>query len=129
MYSGKKRKMTEYFLIALVIVLVVTGQLLLKFGMQQIGAISFSREHLFQSSIKVITSPVIISGLILYFFSSFIWLFVISKAELSVVQPITALSYVLITFFSWLLFKEDVSLLRIAGVAAITLGVYLVARS
>ena len=127
--SNNISKMSNYLLILLVIGLVVAGQLLLKSGMTQIGSVSLSREQILPFIVKAVSSPFIISGLVLYFLSTFLWLIVISKAELSSVQPVTALSYVFITFFSWLLFKENVNLIRILGVVAITFGVFLVARS
>lgn len=121
--------MSNYLLVLLCIILVVAGQLLMKYGTTQIGAVSFSKEQLISFLGKAVSSPLILIGFVLYFVSALLWLVVISRQELSSVQPITALSYVFITFFSWLLFKEDVGLVRILGVVAITFGVYLVFRS
>lgn len=121
--------MSNYLLVLLCVALVVIGQLVLKYGIIQIGTVSFSKEQLISFMGKAVASPLIWIGFILYFVSAVLWLVVISRQELSSVQPITALSYVFITFFSWLLFKEDVGPVRILGVAAITLGVYLVFRS
>lgn len=111
------------------IILIAGGQLLLKYGMLKIGYIKLNPEHLLTFLGKVATSPYIITGLGLYFISALIWLIVISREELSSVHPLLALVYVFIIFFSWLLFKEDVGLVRILGVLAIALGVFLVSRS
>jgi drug/metabolite transporter (DMT)-like permease len=122
-------KMINVLLVLFCVILVVCGQLLLKYGMLRIGFIALSPGQLSMFLGKAITSPFIISGLGLYFISSLVWLVVISREELSFVQPLTALSYVIIVFLSWFLFKENVGLVRILGVLAISLGVFLVSRS
>lgn len=121
--------MIKYLLVLLCVVLIVAGQILLKYGMLKIGSIPLNPEQLFSLLGKSISSPLVISGLFLYFVSSLVWLVVISREELSSVQPLTALVYIFTVFFSWLLFKENVGLVRILGVIAIAIGVYLVARS
>ena len=121
--------MINFLLVLICIIFVVVGQLLLKYGMLRIGSIALNLEQLPMLLGKAFSSPFIICGFGLYFISSLVWLVIISREELSFVQPLMALVYIFIVFFSWLLFKEDVGLVRILGVLAITLGVFLVARS
>lgn len=121
--------MMKFLLVFICVILVAAGQLLLKYGMLRIGPIALNPEQFSMLLRKGISSPFIISGLALYFSSALLWLVVISKEELSSVQPLTALVYVFVVFFSWLLFKEDVGLVRILGIIAIAIGVFLVARS
>lgn len=121
--------MMKFLLVFICVILVVAGQILLKYGMLRIGPIALNPEQFSMLLKKAISSPFIISGLALYFISALGWLVVISREELSSVQPLTALVYIFIVFFSWLLFKEDVGLVRILGVIAIAIGVFLVARS
>lgn len=111
------------------VILVATGQLLLKYGMLRIGSIVLNLEQLPMFLGKAFSSPFIICGFGLYLISSLVWLVIISREELSRVYPLMALVYIFVVFFSWLLFKEDVGLVRILGVLAIALGVFLVARS
>ncbi len=124
-----RTKVINLLLVFVVVIFVAAAQLLLKYGMIRIGSIALNLEQLTLFLGKALTSPFIISGLGLYFISSLVWLVVISREELSRVQPLTALVYVFIVFFSWLLFKEGVNLTRIIGVLVISLGVFLVARS
>ena len=121
--------MADYILVLICVVLIVAGQLLLKQGMLEIGFVTLDLQHILVSLRKAVCSPFIISGFALYLVSSFIWLVVISRKELSAIQPLTALSYVFVLFFSWLVFKEDVNPMRMLGVLAITAGVVLVVRS
>ena len=57
----------------------------------------------------------------------FCWLVALSRVELSYAYPFISLSYVLVLLASTTLFKEQVSPLRMLGVAAICLGIYVVA--
>ncbi len=57
------------------------------------------------------------------------WLKTLDHADVSFAQPITALSYVSVALVSKLWFGEAVTLGRIAGMALILAGVFLVARS
>jgi len=101
----------------------VIGQILMKQGMTGDESISLVvyLERFF--------SIWVISGFFLYAFSAFVWLKVLTKVELSFAYPILSTSFVLIVFLSWLIFHEDIALLRAAGVGFICGGVVLVARS
>jgi uncharacterized membrane protein len=49
--------------------------------------------------------------------------------ELSLVYPMVSVAYVLVALFSWYYFKENLSVIRWAGIALIILGVFLISRS
>ena len=57
------------------------------------------------------------------------WILAVARAELSHIYPFMALSYVLVALFSLLLFRENVTALRWAGILVICVGVFLVSRS
>ncbi len=69
------------------------------------------------------------AGIISYGFSFLLWIKVLSKVELSYAYPMVSLGYVLIMIFSYFFFKENITPIRIVGVALIMIGVVLVARS
>lgn len=73
--------------------------------------------------------PQIWIGLILYGLSSVVWLWVLSRAQLSYAYPILALSFPLVVGLSALIFGESISLVRWVGVGFIVLGVSLMART
>ena len=77
----------------------------------------------------VALSPWIIGGVALYGLGTVLWLAVLSRAELSQAYPFVGLSFVLTAIFGWLLFQDAMSPSRIAGIAAIVVGVWLVGRS
>ncbi len=107
----------------------VAGQLLLKVGMSQLGALEISVAALPSLIMRIIMSPYIIVGLTIYFGGVFFWLLALNRADLSYVYPFASLSYVLITLASWLLLHEAVPPLRWIGLVVICVGVMLVARS
>lgn len=100
-------------------IIVAVGQVLWKMGMDGRELKSFS--HL----INAFFSPLILTGIVLYFLATLLWLYILSKTELSSVYPIQALSYVFVLIVSFFLFKEDVSIKSWFGVVIICFGVYL----
>jgi len=121
--------MINYLLILFSVAAAVGGQLSLKHGMLKIGYFQPNLQALPAFLIKALTSPFVLLGLAVYFIGALCWLIVLSRVELSWAHPLTAVTYILIVFLSWVIFKEDVGLVRILGVLAIALGVILVARS
>lgn len=108
--------------------LAVVGQLLLKMGMLRIGKFSFNISTLVHQYIKILLNPFVIAGLVSFFVSMLIWLYVLSRLELSLAYPFVALNYILILFGSYFLFRETITVYKMIGVVVIMVGVYLVAR-
>jgi drug/metabolite transporter (DMT)-like permease len=77
----------------------------------------------------VALSPGVLGGLGLYGLGTVLWLGVLSRVELSQAYPFVGLSFVLTAIFGAVLFHDALSPQRIAGIAAIVLGVWLVGRS
>ncbi len=114
--------MRPFYLILISVSLGVIGQLCLKQGMRGFGG-NFSELFLY-----ALRSPFVISGFGFYALSSLIWLIVLSRVNLSYAYPMLSIGYVLIVFFSWLIFKENIGLWHWAGVILICLGVSLLSR-
>ncbi len=74
-------------------------------------------------------SPVVWGGLVLFGLSAVVWLFALSRVELSFAYPFAALGYVIIVLASLTVLHESVPPLRWAGVAFIIAGIILVART
>ena len=107
----------------------VTGQLLLKHGMTRMGEQSLTAGGLASVGLRIGTSPWVILGLMVYVSGTFFWLIALSRVELSFAYPFASLSYVLILASAWALLGETVSVLRLAGVITICLGVLIVSQS
>ncbi|MFC1478038.1 hypothetical protein ACFL57_01100 [Candidatus Margulisiibacteriota bacterium] len=107
----------------------VVGQLFLKHGMLQIGTFAITAAALSATFLKVITNFSVVFGFFLYGLSAFLWLIVLSRMDLSFAYPLLSVGYILILIFSWMFFKENISIVRWSGVLVICFGVYLISRS
>lgn len=105
------------------------AQLLLKYGMNKLGPLSFSSDNLLQTAASLFTSPAILIGAVLFGASSLLWLLAISETELSYAYPILGLGYAFVAFFSWILFNETLSAVRWIGIITITAGIIVMSRS
>lgn len=122
-----------FALLAIAIALSVSGELMLKLGMNRyaaaFGALDLSPATLLPTLFRVFTQPLIFLGFVLVFGASIFWLAVLSRVNLSFAYPMLALGYVLTALFSRLLFNEAISPTRWAGIVVICVGVVLVSRS
>ena len=121
--------MKPIYLIFISIGLAVMGQLFMKVGMSnyQMGEIDLLNS--IPVFLKIMFRPLVFVGFVCFLASSFFWLLALSVVPLSFAYPMVSISYVLILFFSWFLFKEQVGPIRWLGAAIIIFGVYLISRS
>lgn len=120
---------TMFILILFNVLLNTTAQVTLKMGMDKIGAFDFNWQNLLPISSKVISSPWIISGMLIYVGSVTIWLIVLSRIPVSVAYPIASLGYVTSTIAAYYLCGETITLSKTLGIIIILIGVYLVAKN
>jgi len=116
-------------LILLDVLLNVTGQLSLKYGMSKIGNFSLSLSALPPVFLKAATSLPVLFGLCCYGLGFMVWLIVLSKAEVSYAYPLISLGYVFTAILAWVLFGEALNENRLVGILIICLGVFLIARN
>lgn len=68
----------------------------------------------------------VVSGIILYGLSFFIYTFLISKYDLGYIIPLaTAVVYILIFVASFIIFKESFTMIKIMGISFILVGLVL----
>mgnify|MGYP003798700379 CR=1 FL=1 len=127
MVAKEKRSVltNPFVLISAAVCLGVVGQIMMKSGMNQVGAISSLG---LATLLRVFSNPYVLLGFASYGLSSIAYLMALSKLELSVAYPMIGLGYVLVVLFSWLLLKEQVGALRWLGTLLIVAGVWLVGR-
>lgn len=111
------------------IALNATAQLLLKAGMDKIGHFEFTVNNILPIALRAAFNPYIAVGLACYVVSFVVWLVGLSRVDVSVAYPLLSLGYVFITFAAYFILHENVSALRIIGVAVILAGIFLVTRS
>ena len=104
------------------------AQILLKAGMKQFGNIDL-KNNIINTSISIALNPYIITGFISYGISIILWLWVLSKVDVSLAYPFQALGYIVVTILAWLIFQENISFTRIMALIFITIGLIILAFS
>jgi len=116
-----------YLLIAAVSVCGVVGQVLLKSGMS-----AFQNEQLglnFSTMVAVFSNFNILGGVCLSASGACVWLFVLSRAQLSFALPLSSgLFYILLLLISQFILQEKVTMMRWMGVVVIIAGIFIVTR-
>jgi uncharacterized membrane protein len=118
--------------LVMILVMVVCaniGDLLLKRGMGQIGAVPLSTVGLEHAFLLTITNATIWIGIVFLISFTISYMTVMSWADYSYVMPAGAFGYALLTFLAVVVLREQVSARRWIGVVLICIGVLLVSRT
>jgi len=129
MASEKRLRIKTLLMVLVMVVCAVTGDLMLKRGMSQAGAVQFSGNGLAQALVTTMTSATIWLGIafLLGFMAS--QMTVMSWADYSYVMPAGAFGYALQTFLAVVILHETVTMKRWIGVLLICVGVVLVGQT
>ena len=128
---SKKGSMRMDIAVIYILISVVTGavgQVMLKKGMLSLGPLTLTAKDLIGTALKIGTNPFVFFGLAIYVSGIIFCLVALSRVDLSFAYPFASLSYVLMMIASWIFFKENITLLRVAGSLVIIAGVWLVSR-
>jgi drug/metabolite transporter (DMT)-like permease len=113
-------------LILCVLVLALSGQVLMKKGMNRIGAITLDQPS---KLLQIVIEPLVIGGLFCMALGALVWLVILSRADLSYALPLFGgLVYLALPVISWVFLGESLTLARLAGILLISGGVFLVTR-
>ena len=105
------------------------GDLLLKRGMTDIGAVEFSGTGLTHAFRLTVTNPTIWLGILFLLGFMICYMTVLSWADYSYVMPAGAFGYAMLTFLAVVFLHESVSPRRWVGVILICVGVMLVGQT
>ena len=119
--------MSSIILIFITIILAVTGQVLLKKGMNKIGNISISQ--ISSNLLKIFTNFYILTALLIFIIAFLLWLTILSKFDLSFAYPLVATGYILIALISFIFLKENLTIMRWLGIFLIAIGSYIITRT
>ena len=118
-------KMKPWVILLISVSFTSIGQLVLKKGLLNIGAI----ERLGLRFFQMLVHPLVILGVAFAILGWTAYVMALSKSELSYAYPIWSLTYVVVPLLSLFIYKESISLLKMGGLAFIAVGVILVAIS
>lgn len=122
--SNREANLGSLGLVLTSVALGAVGQLVLKSAMNGLG----QRQLSLQTLMDMATSPTLIIGIGIFGFSTLLWLFALTKADLSFAYPFLSLIYVAVLIGGALFFHEQVTLPRVVGFVVIVAGVLIVAR-
>jgi multidrug transporter EmrE-like cation transporter len=114
-----------YFFVALTVVLTVVGQFLIKWRVNEAGALPPDLHGKMLFVFDLLLNPWVILGLGSAFAASLCWMLAMTKLPLSHAYPFTAVSFVLVVLGGAWLFSEPLSLMKVVGVGLIVAGVAL----
>lgn len=120
--------MDSRFILLLSVVFASVGQVLFKKGMSgfNLSGLGSSLQGIIRTLAGVIFSPFVFSGLVFYVLSTLLWLFALSKTDLSQTYPFTLLTFILVMLASIFIFHETMTMNRIIGSLIIFGGVIVV---
>ena len=117
-----------YLWVGLTILLSVYGQIVLKWRLSSMGAMPDTWQGGAWYLFKVLLDVYVISSFVAAFLASLCWMAALTKFDLSHAYPFTAVSFILVLLFGWLLLGEAISLAKLSGVALIILGIWIGSR-
>jgi len=107
----------------------IIGQLLLKKATAA-QRLNFDPSQLWATVLALALNPYLLGWVLSAGVSAALWIFVVSRFELSLAFPIaTTLSYILILVLSWWLFDEQMTLTRWIGVGLMSAGIFMTYQS
>lgn len=122
-----------FFALTLVLICVflsAIGQFTMKVGMGQVGEIATARQLFnLDTLFRMFTNPYVLTGIFLYGISLVLWLGAMSTLNISLMYPLASLAYVVAAIIAFIFLKEDVTLLRWAGILVIVGGCFLITRT
>jgi len=114
-------------LLATAIVSAVSSQLIFKYWTSGFGALPISLAGIFGLIGKILQSPLMLAGLFLYGLGFLAWIFLLSRATLSMVYPVSlSANIVLVLLLSRVFFHESFYFGQVLGVSLILVGIYFV---
>lgn len=102
----------------------------MKTGMSQVGEIGGLGELFNPSTVfRIFTNVYVIGGLLLYASFVILWLGALSNLDVSFMYPLLSLAYVVAAILAFIFLKEDIILLRWAGIVVVVAGCFMIVRS
>jgi drug/metabolite transporter (DMT)-like permease len=107
-----------------------TGHVMLAKGMKTIGDLTEAPVAVVSGMVgRAVTNPWVLLGVTLQACFFFLYLTLLSRADVSKILPMTAFDYIVVALLAQFLLAEPVTPARWTGIAFIVLGVFLVSRT
>lgn len=111
------------------VMLSVAAQFTLKTGISGNKINTVIKQPLSQKTIfTILTDKYVISGFILYGVGAIVWLWVLSRWEVSKAYPLVGIGFLLTAIIGFMV-GENLTIMRIAGIICISLGVWMISST
>ncbi len=107
-----------------------TGHVLLSKGMKTIGDLTEAPAARIGGMVgRTVSNPWVLTGVVLQASFFFLYLTLLSRADVSKILPMTAFDYIVVALLAQMFLAEPVTAARWTGIGFIVLGVFLVSRT
>jgi uncharacterized membrane protein len=107
-----------------------TGHVLLSKGMKTVGDLTEApAAHVGGMVARAVSNPWLLLGVVLQASFFFLYLTLLSRADVSKILPMTAFDYIVVAVLAHLILAEPVTPARWTGIGFIVAGVFLVSRT
>jgi transporter family protein len=107
-----------------------TGHVFLAMGMKTVGDLTEAPSAAVGGMVKrAVSNPWLLLGVVLQASFFFMYLTLLSRADVSKVLPMTAFDYIVVALLAYWLLGEPVTLARWTGIGFVVVGVALVSRT
>jgi len=119
-------KFTAYGFVFITIVFTIFGQLVIKWQASMAGVPPEDWRGRAQFLYAIAINPWIVCGLFSAVIAAVAWILAMTKLPINVAYPLVALTFPCVVVLSHVLFGEELTLLRLIGIALIVVGVSIV---
>lgn len=122
-------KLYALLIVLFSVLLAVFGQIAMKNGMNAVGTVAVKEIFDIKKLLAIFTNKFVFFGCLLYAIALIAWLVGLSRLDVSYMYPLLSLGYVLTAIFAFIFLKENITLMRWAGIFLIFIGSYFIIRT
>ncbi len=123
-----RARVPAWFYVAGTVALTVYGQLIVKWQVDQNGGLPATTDEKLRFLGQLFTNPWVLSALAAAALAAASWMLALTHFELSIAYPFVSLSFVLVLVASAIFFDEGITVVKVAGVMLILLGLFVGSR-
>ncbi len=116
-------------IIVLSVLISSTAHIFLKKGMMTHAENAMKSDGVIGLAWSVGTNPWVMGGMFLHVAALVVWLWALSRVDISFAYPFVALGYVLVMVMAWLWLGESLSFMKILGMGIIIVGILVLSRA
>jgi len=121
---------SAFSLVIVSVLLSSIAQIVLKEGMSSVSIQLASAQGInMRMAVAIALNLKVLCGLLVYFASAAVWLFVLARAPVGLAYPFVGLGFVVTMLLAWLIRGEIPSMAQVIGTLTICLGVVVMARA